>query len=80
MKEARSVIYAKVFPESKKERCMQSAGGNFDIFVRDPAKNNLANYRARELVAAHFGVGLSQVTIRTGHRSRRKTLVVSFTQ
>jgi len=70
------VVSVKVFPSSKKEKVVVLASDSFEIYVREPAQNNMANTRVRECVAAHFEVALNRVTIKTGHRARKKLLGV----
>jgi uncharacterized protein YggU (UPF0235/DUF167 family) len=67
-------VKVKVFPGSKREKCIQNENGTFDVYVREPAQRNLANTRVRERIAEHFDVSPARVVIRTGHRARRKTL------
>jgi len=72
------VVRVLTFPGVKKEKFVVVDQDAFEAYVREPAQNNLANLRVRELIAGHYGVPVSQVTIRTGHRSRKKTLVVTL--
>lgn len=67
-------IRVKVFPSSKKERFVKNEDDTFDIYVREPAQNNMANARVRHLIAEHFNV--ENAIIQTGHRTRRKILVL----
>lgn len=52
-------------------------GDTFSISVREPAAQNLANTRVRELLAARFHTPLGKVRILTGHRSRAKMISIS---
>lgn len=65
-------------PAAKKEKFVEVEDGVFEAYVREPAQNNMANYRVRELVAAFFTVPLSSVIITTGHRARKKRLTVTL--
>jgi len=73
---ATKIVHAKVFPASKKEKFIEVGENAFDVYVREPAQRNLANFRVRECIAAHYGVEVAQVSIQTGHRARKKTLAV----
>ena len=70
------MVKVKVFPKTKKEKFVECSDNSFEIYVREPAERNMANTRVRELIARHFGVELSKVVIRTGHRARGKTLAI----
>lgn len=74
-------IRVKVFAKAKKEKFVPPSGEAnemFEIFVREPAQKNLANFRVRELVAEYFGTTLSDVRILTGHHSPKKKLEVTM--
>ena len=74
-------VYIKVFAGAKKEKFVPPVGeadGLFEIYVREPALKNLANFRVRELVAKHFDATLADVQILTGHRSTKKKLCVNI--
>lgn len=72
-------MYIKVFvtPGSKREK-VEKNGEMLTISVREPALQNRANDRVREIVAARFGVVVGKVRILTGHRSRGKMLSVTI--
>jgi len=53
------------------------ADGTLIVFVRERAIDGAANVAVVKIVAAHFGVSPSRVTIRRGHSSKRKTLEVA---
>lgn len=58
-------------PDARKER-VEEKEGSLTIWVKEPAAQNLANRRIRELVAQHYGVGVERVRMLTGHRSSSK--------
>tara|TARA_B100000745_G_scaffold58094_1_gene34437 strand:- start:27521 stop:27760 length:240 start_codon:yes stop_codon:yes gene_type:complete len=68
------LIKIKVFPGAKKEKFHQIGPYQFEAYIKEPAQRNLANIRMRELVAHHFGVPVSDVVIKAGHRARIKTV------
>ena len=75
------IIDVKVFAGAKKEKFKQpagEAGGLFEVYVREPAQKNLANYRVREIIAEHYGVELGDVRILTGFHSPKKRLIVTM--
>lgn len=67
-------MYIKVhaMPGVKKEVCKRRADDLFDIAVREPAKNNSANIRIREILAQELGVPPGKVRLVTGAHSMRK--------
>jgi uncharacterized protein YggU (UPF0235/DUF167 family) len=52
------------------------ADGRLVVYVRQRAVEGAANDAVVRLVAAHFDVAPSRVTIRRGHTSRHKTLEI----
>ncbi len=54
----------------------EDADGGLIVYVRERAIEGAANDAVVRLVAAHFGVSPSRVTIRRGHTSKYKTLEV----
>jgi uncharacterized protein YggU (UPF0235/DUF167 family) len=70
-------IRVHVVANAKREKVEQKSDILFDISVKEPAENNLANRRVIELVAEHFRVPVSQVRILNGHHHPHKLLTVS---
>lgn len=69
-------IRVTVTPGARKETIEETGDASFAITVREPAAQNLANTRVRELLARHFSVPANQVRILTGHRSRSKMVSI----
>ncbi len=69
-------IKVRVTPEAKKEHLKQEGKDHFKISVKEPAKQNLANRRVVELIAAHFVLAPGLVRIVSGHHSASKILWV----
>jgi len=69
-------IHVKVTPNSKKEKFEQISDDHFEVHVREKAERNMANKRARELVAEHFCVPAGKVRIINGHHSPSKLISV----
>lgn len=70
-------MYLKVFvtPGARKE-AVEEVGDTLRIAVREPAEQNRANMRVRELVALRLGLPFGKVRILTGHRSRSKMMSI----
>jgi uncharacterized protein YggU (UPF0235/DUF167 family) len=69
-------IRVSVTADAKRERVSKVSDTEFQIAVREPALQNMANTRIRELIAREYGVSVSKVRILTGHHSRVKMIVV----
>lgn len=73
-------MYIKVIvtPGARKERMERTDEASFAISVKEPAAQNHANTRVRELLAAHFAITTNKVRILTGHRSRSKMISIDI--
>ena len=69
-------IKVTVTAKAKRESLVATSKDKLRIAVTEPAKQNLANRRVRELVARHCGAPLSKVKIISGHHSPSKMLSV----
>lgn len=69
-------IYIKAKPGSKTEKLEDLGGNSFAIWVKEPAKENKANFAILERVAKHFGVGISRVRLVSGARSKDKIIEI----
>ena len=71
-------MYIKVFvtPSAKREK-VEEKKEMLAISVREPASENQANTRVREIIAKWQGAPLAKVRILTGHRSRAKMISIS---
>lgn len=66
-----------VKPGSKKGPLVEVAeDGGLTLFVRERAVDGAANDGVVKLLAAHFGVPKSRVTIVRGHASRQKLVEI----
>lgn len=59
-------------PEAKREKIIREDETTFTISVKEPAQQNFANKRIREILAEEFDVPLTQIILLTGHQSRSK--------
>lgn len=65
-------IRVQVKPNAKKESVIQTDAKTYSIAVKEPAQQNLANSRVREVLATLLGVPVPAVRMISGHRSPRK--------
>lgn len=63
-----------VYPGAKKESCTKVGEHRFEVMVKEPAEQNLANRRVIELIAREYGARVGQVRMISGHHSQRKIL------
>ena len=68
-------LSVRVVAGAKKEK-VEMAGKRLNISVKEPAKQNLANRRVRQLVAAHLGLPVAKVRLISGHTSPAKIFSV----
>lgn len=69
-------ISVKVKPNAKKESVEQMQDGSFLVSVKAPAAEGKANARLVKILAKHFGVAPSRVSIVSGTSSRMKRVEV----
>ena len=69
-------VHARVTAGAKKESFAETSPLHFVASVKEEAKQNRANRRIIELVAAHFRVPEGKVRLVSGHRSPSKILSV----
>ncbi len=71
------MAYLKVIatPGARREKVEEKARA-LHIAVKEPAEQNRANMRVREIVAARLGVPVAQVKIINGHHGHSKLLSV----
>ena len=72
------IVYARVTPGARKEHVVFDGVDTFTLAVRELAEGNRANVRVRELIAAHFGISRSAVTIEAGHHAQKKRVRVDM--
>jgi len=69
-------IQVKVKPNSRTEEVSQE-GNSFIVKVKESPKEGKANQAVIKLLAEHFGVSQSQISILSGFRSRNKVIEVA---
>lgn len=72
-----TVIRLKVHVKSKKESIKKmKEKDRYEVWIKEPARNNLANKRLRELIVEVTGYPLEQVNLIKGKKSRFKTFAI----
>jgi uncharacterized protein YggU (UPF0235/DUF167 family) len=69
-------VKVRVYAGRKREGFTTTSENRFEISVKEPAEQNLANRRVAELVARHFKVSPKKVHLMSGHRSPSKIFSV----
>ena len=69
-------IHVRVQAGAKKEAFEKISPTRFRVAVKEPAKQNLANRRTVEMIAAHCKIPVKQVRIISGHRSPSKIVSI----
>ena len=72
----RMYIKVHVIAGAKKELIKKRGKDAYDISVREPAEQNMANRRVLELIAQDLGIPKGKVRIITGHHSPGKILSI----
>ncbi len=68
-------ISVRVKPNSKKEK-IERTGDLLTVYVKEPAQENKANLAVIKLLAEHFNVPKSQISIVSGPKSKQKIVEV----
>lgn len=71
------IISVHVKPGSSKGPLVISSETGVTVFIRERAIDGQANSALIDLLAEHFGVKRKQVSINSGHGSRRKIVEVT---
>ena len=69
-------ISVRVVAGAKREELVVLKDNRLKISVKEPAKQNLANRRVLEFVAAHFKLAKNKVRLISGHTSPSKIFSV----
>jgi len=69
-------IFVKAKPNSKNESIKKLSETNFEICVKEPPVKGFANAAIVKVLARHFGVPLSSISIISGYTSRQKIVEI----
>lgn len=70
-------ISIKVKPNAKEEKVIQIAENQYAVWVKAPPKDGKANEAAVAILAEHFSIRKSRITILKGLSSRQKLIEIS---
>ncbi len=68
------IISATVFPDSRKFKIIRKSELEFEVYLKEPAQNNLANKALIAYLAEFLGVNPMQLQIISGHKKQKKKL------
>jgi uncharacterized protein len=71
-------INIKAFPNAKKNRIEQIDEINYSVSVKEPPMGGRANRAIIEVIAAHFNVATSRVSITSGWTSPKKIIEIKI--
>ena len=65
-------IKVKVFPKSKKEKIAQIDSDRFEIWVKEKAERNQANWATINLLSQYLNIPLGRIRLVKGRSERNK--------
>ena len=65
-----------VKPNSKKGPLIMADGNQLTVYLREKPVDGEANTAFIKLLAKHFNVAKTQITIKTGHTGRKKLISI----
>lgn len=71
-------IYIIAHPNSKNPRVETDLLNNIHVYVKEPAKDNKANFAIIKTIAQHYNVPKSSVKIVAGLKNKSKILDISI--
>lgn len=70
------LVHVHARPGAREEMVEEMEPGRYKVWVREPAKNGLANRAIRRVLAEHFCVAEDRVKFISGGASSRKVFLV----
>ena len=71
------VVMVRVVTTAKRETVRKVATDTYEITVREPAQHNQANRRVQTILAEQYDKTAREVRLQTGHRTPKKTFIIS---
>jgi hypothetical protein len=69
-------IFIQVKTNKKENKVEKIDENNYQVFVKAPAKEGKANAAVIKILAQHFGVAKSKITIKSGLKSKQKIIQI----
>lgn len=71
-----NLIRIKAHPKSKHESVTEISDQILEIWVREPAENNLANHRIMEITGEFYEIPINKLRMISGHHAPTKKIQV----
>ncbi|MFH1856644.1 MAG: DUF167 domain-containing protein [Candidatus Omnitrophota bacterium] len=72
------IINVKINPRAKRNLVEKQAEDLFRVYVTAPPEDGKANKAMRELLAEHFGIAKSKISIISGEKFRQKVVKIDL--
>lgn len=69
-------IFITVKPNAKTEKVEKTGEASFKISVKEPPKENKANFAVMEALAKYFKIPLSKIRLISGRSSKNKVIEI----
>lgn len=69
-------IFVRAKPGSKKTGVEKIDETHYTVAVKEPAKENKANFAVLETLSSHFGIPLSRIRLVSGRASKEKVIEI----
>ena len=69
-------ILVKAHPNARKNQITQVSNNEFEIYTTATPENNKANKAIIQLLAKHFRIGKTKITLTTGGKSKNKVFEI----
>ena len=69
-------ILVKAHPNARKNQIKQVSSNEFEIYTTATPENNKANETIIQLLAKHFRIGKTKITLTTGGKSKNKVFEI----
>ncbi len=66
------LIKVRVHPSAKKQTISKKEENSFQVWVKEPAWNNLANQAVAKSLAKYFEIPLGQIRLKRGFKQKSK--------
>ncbi len=71
-------IKVKVYPDQTKEKVIRNDDGSYDLYIREPAREGMANRRVLSILSEQINPKPKRIKIVSGHISPAKIIEVEY--
>lgn len=69
-------FFVKAHPNAHKNQIIQLSNSEFEVYTTATPENNKANEAIIQLLAKHFRIGKTKITLITGEKSKNKVFEI----